>query len=1257
MGDKWKLLPVLQLFMVPPLLFREEWRGFNILSIWEILGQPGENSYGQLHPPNQWPGSVNTPVRPPGLGVEGAGINPFWSPEVRAIGEGMQSVGEVGLLARARRAVQQESPTVEMDPVELFRLRCMREAEEKFLQGLERMKGKPHPEEFHIGSTESYRSCANIAETTPDGKPKSCEVQGGNHNGNLGKPREEGLPRKGENRDGSLWGKRVVGETITETLRSVDLPPLELETTALGFGDWLTLIGPQMADVSYTSGDWWDLVMGAVRSTYEEWLKKDPLGRLKIQVQRPEGIDAWPRTEKRVVNMLLQAIPEKLKLELVASRKLTATHIMFKLYCLYQPGGQAEGASLLMTDQKMAQTPSELASNLRQWIRLLSRSEELDLVLPDPMVLAGVLGKFSDSLSKLGTQVGFRLASTRQQLQMDSRPTLPDVKTFAEYLLAEAEDLTVNVQVSVGSSGNPKPAVKSLGCSDQTGRDDGKPQGPQPVNAGQTTSKVPCRFWGTDEGCRKADKCKFVHTLVDPKDNRCFLCSGVGHGKKDCPQANGKRKVAKTQTEKGSRKGEKGKGKGSAETSDRNPKNETEGKGWEPRVGEASSSGDSVSKTLGSTPQNPPNPELNELLREASTLMKTLRPVLKAIHFKEGLKKANTETVQTGLLDGGATNALRKGSKDEISRAELVTVELASGTTQLYQDMITGTLLTTSEVEPIVPLRGVVDLGYKIKWDRNGCVVMHPVYGKLVCWLRNGCPVVREEHALQLGIWKTWNDNANLNPKWQGKPLVMKCKVGGDKISLKFPRMWLLKMTGQKKGKPDGNLVPWNRRKRRQIETAKAVVIHLFAGENASEWRKGWPDGVETLTLEITESPNQDLHDPNVWGYLTYVASKKRILGIVGGPPCRTVSRLRNIRPGPNPLRGRVNERFGLMGLTEREQQLTDSDSALMLKQLALLCIAEEAKPPESPETGFLMESPEDPAAYAGESEAPTFWAWPEVQAFKDRFGLRLIAFDQGQIGHPQTKPTMCLTNLEGVEKLNGVRCGKRVGENLCPDLPGRMAQTASWSAWAPGLKLAIRDSLVTMGAQWDFITPKAKRVNDYDQWVNHVKQGHRPYRRDCRACILDMACGPPHRRRMYGGTSAWSLGVDVVLMTPTKDECTGKDAKYVVAATALIPVFDEACQPPFKKPPPELIEDSSWGEGLMEEEFPLGIEEKGEEIPEGAPEKDILGSPDLGHVRVEESQGKQNGDNVDAPQKRKNGDEANQPEDFDHTGSIGFES
>ena len=237
----------------------------------------------------------------------------------------------------------------------------------------------------------------------------------------------------------------------------------------------------------------------------------------------------------------------------------------------------------------------------------------------------------------------------------------------------------------------------------------------------------------------------------------------------------------------------------------RNPKPETTettgNVGKEKKVGDASSSGDSVPQP----PVSGANPELNELLHEASTLMKSLRPVLKAVHVREGLKKANTETIQTGLLDGGATNALRKGSKEEIARAEMVTVELASGTTQLYQDMSTGTLLTTSNVEPIVPLRGIVDLGYKIKWDRRGCVVMHPIQGKLTCWLRNGCPVVREEHALQL-IWdmEDMERRRRSQPKLAGETVSDEVRVWWHKNFPEVPSNVVSYMTGQQKGKPDG---------------------------------------------------------------------------------------------------------------------------------------------------------------------------------------------------------------------------------------------------------------------------------------------------------------------------------------------------------------------------------------------------------------------------------------------------------------------
>ena len=51
---------------------------------------------------------------------------------------------------------------VEMDPIELFRLRCIREAEEKFRQGLLNMTGE---EESHV-STNSYVTAGESSDPT-----------------------------------------------------------------------------------------------------------------------------------------------------------------------------------------------------------------------------------------------------------------------------------------------------------------------------------------------------------------------------------------------------------------------------------------------------------------------------------------------------------------------------------------------------------------------------------------------------------------------------------------------------------------------------------------------------------------------------------------------------------------------------------------------------------------------------------------------------------------------------------------------------------------------------------------------------------------------------------------------------------------------------------------------------------------------------------------------------------------------------------
>ena len=583
------------------------------------LGNPGQNvGTVERQTPNQFGGleyPVQTPYRQSG-GMGSVAGNPFWSPEARALFEGPVTEGPIerpeigntpggntqvflqeggqsdGFVPRTNpvdwfrarsSAGKHESPEVVVDPVELFRLRCLREAEQKFARGIAQMAGGD-PQEVGSGSYLSAISGDPKGfDQKADGKkngrtlvvdqkePPGLEGYARNSYVKRGKGIGNEPPRLGNQRAdrkqpgdvgdpplGVGWGREFVGEVSSETLRTVDLPPLLIDTNPLSFGDWLVLVEPIMADISYSSGIWWQQVMTAVKTTYETWLVESPLGRLKLQVNLPDSALAWPRTEKRAVGMLLQALPEKLKLEMVSSRKMSTHQIMFRLYCLFQPGGQTERSNLLhlLTDFKLGTNSGDHAHSLRQWIRWLDRCEELNLVPPDPMVLSGVLGRVSDVLARVGPQLGFRLSSIRQDLQLDNRPSMDEIKIFADFLLAESEEMALNSSAGQGSS---KPAVKSLNPQDSNPKDCGNGGGP--LNAATVTSKIPCRFWLTEEGCKRADKCKFVHSFLDPKDNRCFLCPATGHGKRECPYG-GKPKVAKTQNGKGTRKPETTDGKG-----------------------------------------------------------------------------------------------------------------------------------------------------------------------------------------------------------------------------------------------------------------------------------------------------------------------------------------------------------------------------------------------------------------------------------------------------------------------------------------------------------------------------------------------------------------------------------------------------------------------------------------------------------------------------------------------------------------------
>ena len=299
-----------------------------------------------------------------------------------------------------------------------------------------------------------------------------------------------------------------------------------------------------MYDVAGSAKEWWDTVVGRVELVYGAWLEASPLQKLRL---RPDlHVDTkYHRVEQRMVAMMVAALPEQIRRDVVAARQMSTCSMLFRLYTIFQAGGGSERTGLLrsLTELKAGSSALDISQAVRTWRRWLGRAEELRVALPDSLILMAVLGRLAESLAKLNGQLGYRLAAARQELQVDTRPTLPAIKDFAEYLQAEADEMVLMTGLSARpmtvptapGAGHASATVKALTTTTPSAGQ--AHEGADRARAGQQRTSVGvCRYWGSEKGCKKGEKCSFEHSWEGlPKCGRCFFCSAIGHGKKDCP--------------------------------------------------------------------------------------------------------------------------------------------------------------------------------------------------------------------------------------------------------------------------------------------------------------------------------------------------------------------------------------------------------------------------------------------------------------------------------------------------------------------------------------------------------------------------------------------------------------------------------------------------------------------------------------------------------------------------------------------------
>jgi len=238
-------------------------------------------------------------------------------------------------------------------------------------------------------------------------------------------------------------------ETGTESVRQAPALPALSEWSAttgpIDLNDWMALIEPMMCDLSNSSAQWWQQLVMEAHLWYQRHLQLPPLDRVahvpapSTELAKPK----WARLERRASTLLLMAVPEGQREELISAKRLSAMAIICQLLVTYQPGGLAEKELILRSLELPPESSNlvEAVQSLRRWARWRRRAADLQISEPDPFLLLKGLNRIIRKPLENNRGLSFRISLARSTLQVDSTPTSTSVTSFALHLVAEFEQV------------------------------------------------------------------------------------------------------------------------------------------------------------------------------------------------------------------------------------------------------------------------------------------------------------------------------------------------------------------------------------------------------------------------------------------------------------------------------------------------------------------------------------------------------------------------------------------------------------------------------------------------------------------------------------------------------------------------------------------------------------------------------------------------------------------------------------------------
>ena len=361
--------------------------------------------------------------------------------------------------------------------------------------------------------------------------------------------------------------------------------------------------------------------------------------------------------------MLMSSIPEPIKDEILSSRMVTTFGILCKLYVAYQPGGLAEKSLVLAALENPREETSlgNGVSGLRKWIRWRRRAKDIGVSIPDPTVLVKGLTRLTKRILAAHSDLAFRISLARSTLLLDSVPNHTTVGQFADHLLAELEQLHLQERKKKEPTAPmPDAKAKEIRVENEKGKSKGKGKEKggkgdrkevgKGGSGGDAEEPPKCRFYLSEQGCRKGRACDWSHDQSDGR-RRCYGCGSTEHLLPECPRGSSNSPTSSTTRQKVAKAEEERKPAMPDDTSEASS-TRTSDETMQQLLQEANK----MLKGLQDKDKEKP-PELS-----AGDKMKALQQQLDELRFKSlrTLKLTRiTKGGVSGLLDSGATHPMR----------------------------------------------------------------------------------------------------------------------------------------------------------------------------------------------------------------------------------------------------------------------------------------------------------------------------------------------------------------------------------------------------------------------------------------------------------------------------------------------------------------------------------------------------------------------------------------------------------------------